>query len=156
MKEMTRRINMDKKKVKFWRGTRQSYNAILKAGLVDYWTRYSVKEPDGSWCEYFGGNVINVPTGQILPVNDVIEKLEDIKVFRIGDRYLVGHDGDEIIPADYKIYTIQLSEDQSGLSLETMVFSDKYTVRIKSKGMKAYTLVDSKLITYDEVDGGTF
>ena len=34
----------NKKIVKKWRGSREAYNMLAKVGLLDYWTRYSVKE----------------------------------------------------------------------------------------------------------------
>ena len=78
--------------IKFWRGTREAYNAIVSANAVDFWTRYTVKEKDGRRVEYFGTHPIQEATGELYPVKDVVETLpSDLKQ---GDRYLVGNEDD--------------------------------------------------------------
>lgn len=143
--------------VRKWRGSRESYNLIKKAGLLNYWTRYSVKEVDGSWTEYYGSNQISSPSGQILPVLDIVDKLPS--VLNPGDRYLVGVDASDNNAAEYYIVIIDIdSESNNNLSARTEPFLNNsgMSVRVIRKESMAYQLVDGELITYDKVDGGTF
>lgn len=145
---------MGKHVVRFWRGARKSYETIKKAKLIDSWTRYSVENPDGSWTEYFGENVIGEPTGQILPVNDVKSSLDGVTLSP-GDRYLIGTDGVDGGKATYQIYTVCATSD-GNITIKIMDFNENYTVRVLSKGNKAYVLNDECLISYDDVDCGEF
>lgn len=143
--------------VKNWRGTRNSYNIIAKANLLDYWTRYSVKEIDGSWTEYYGKNMISCPSGQFLPVLDIVTVLPS--TLNPGDRYIVGQDATETAPAEYYIVSIDVdTQSGNGISARTeaIVNNGGMSVRVINKKSMAYQLVDGKLITYDQVDGGTF
>ena len=137
--------------VRFWLGTRGNYNFLKESGRLDPWTRYSVKDADGSICEYFGENLISIPTGQLLPVKDIVTTLPG-ELFP-GDRYLVGRDNDS-----YYIVTVGVEETESGYVLSSYVdpFDEKYTVRVLNKGNKAYILLDKKLRTYDDVDCGEY
>ena len=94
------------KLVKKWRGTREAYNVIANANLLNYWTRYSVKEVNGTWTEYYGSNQISSPSGQLLPVLDIVSELPT--TLNPGDRYLVGLDESEGRAAEYYIVTIEL------------------------------------------------
>jgi hypothetical protein len=149
---------MDNKKiVKNWRGTRQSYNLIAKNNRLDYWTRYSVKEINGTWTEYYGVNQISSHSGQLLPVLDIVDTLPTI--LNPGDRYLVGRDADGNNVAEYYIVIIDVdSESNNGLSARTEPFLNNsgLSVRVINKDSMAYQLVDGEIITYDKVDGGTF
>jgi hypothetical protein len=143
--------------VKKWRGSRESYNLIKKANSLSYWTRYSVKEVDGSWTEYYGSNQISSPSGQLLPVLDIVDKLPS--VLNPGDRYLVGVDANGNSNAEYYIVIIDVdSEAGNNLSARTEPFLNNsgMSVRVKNRKSMAYQLVDGQLITYDQVDGGTF
>lgn len=144
--------------VRKWRGTRELYNFIKNANALDYWTRYSVKEVDGTWTEYYGSNMIASNGGQILPVLDIVENLPSI--LNPGDRYLVGIDANEESKnAEYYIVIIDPdSYSENGLSHRTEPFLNNsgMSVRVINRKSMAYQLVDGKLITYDEVDGGTF
>lgn len=143
--------------VKKWRGTRQSYNSIAKNNKLDYWTRYSVKETDNTWTEYYGANQISSPSGQLLPVLDIVENLPN--ALNPGDRYLVGIDSSENKNAEYYIVIIDVNNDsENGLSARTEPFLNNsgMSVRVIRKNSMAYQLVDGKITTYDEVDGGTF
>ena len=143
--------------VRKWRGTRESYNLISKSGLLSYWTRYSVKEVDGSWTEYYGSNQISSPSGQLLPVLDIVDKLP--LVLNPGDRYLVGVDANGDNAAEYYIVIIDVdSESQNKISARTEPFINNsgMSVRVINKNSMAYQLVNGELITYDKVDGGTF
>jgi hypothetical protein len=147
----------NKKIIKKWRGTRQSYNVIANAKKLDYWTHYSVKEINGMWTEYYGSNQISCPSGQILPVLDIVSKLPN--TLNPGDRYLVGKDGTETSTAEYYIVTIDVdNEKANGISGRTEPFINNsgMSVRVINKQSMAYQLVDEALITYDKVDGGYF
>lgn len=148
----------NKKIVKNWRGTRASYNVIANAGLLDYWTRYSVKEPNGMWTEYYGDNQISAPSGQILPVLDIVFPLPT--VLNPGDRYLVGQDAhDEYTPSEYYIVTIYIDETKANkinVHMEPFINNSGMSVRVIKKGSMAYQLVNGVLLTYDKVDGGEF
>lgn len=143
--------------VKKWRGTRKSYNIIAKAGLLDYWTRYSVKDVDGTWTEYYGSNQITCPSGQYLPVLDIVSTLPS--VLNPGDRYLVGRDATETESAEYYIVTIDVDDTtNNGLSARTDKFNNNsgMSVRVINRKSMAYQLVDGEMTTYDMVDGGVY
>lgn len=146
-----------KKIVKKWRGTREAYNTIAKNNLLDYWTRYSVKEVNGTWTEYYGSNMISSPSGQFLPVLDIVTTLPSS--LNPGDRYLVGVDKSINAPAEYYIVSIDVdSTAQNNLSARTEPFVDNsgMSIRVINKKSMAYQLVNGEMITYDQVDGGTF
>ncbi len=145
------------KKVKFWRGTRASYEIIAKAGLLNYWTRYSVKEVNDTWTEYYGKNLISCPSGQFLPVIDIVETLPT--TLNPGDRYLVGNDATDNTNAEYYIVTVDVDNSAAnGLSVRTeeLVNNSGMSLRVINKQSMAYQLVNGELITYDMVDGGVF
>lgn len=143
--------------VKKWRGTRQAYNIIRNANALDYWTRYSVKDTNGMWTEYYGSNQISSPSGQLLPVLDIVSSLPS--TLNPGDRYLVGTDATDTTNAEYYIVTIEVDINQpNGLNGRTESFIDNsgMSVRVINKDSMAYQLVDGTLLTYDKVDGGYF
>lgn len=147
----------DKKRVRHWRGTRDSYNIIARAGLLDYWMRYSVKESNGTWTEYYGSNQISSPSGQMLPVLDIVETLPT--TLNPGDRYLVGRDATDTTDAEYYIVTIDVdttAENQLSARTETLKNNGGMSVRVINRKSMAFQLVDGELITYDQVDGGTY
>lgn len=146
-----------RKIVKKWRGTRESYNVIEKAGLLDYWTRYSVKDVDGRWTEYYGSNQITCPSGQLLPVLDIVSTLP--QVLNPGDRYLVGNDATDNTNAEYYIVIIDIDNTtNNNLSARTEPFINNsgMSVRVINRKSMAYQLVDGEMITYDMVDGGEY
>lgn len=148
---------MSNKIVKFWRGTRESYNIIKKSNLLDYWTRYSVKDVDNTWTEYYGSNQISSPSGQFLPVLDIVPTLPS--VLNPGDRYLVGKDATENTPAEYYIVTIDIdgnNDNKLDEHHEMFINNSGLSVRVINKKSMAYQLVDGVITTYDMVDGGTF
>ena len=148
---------MSNKIVKFWRGTRESYNIIKRGGLLDYWTRYSVKDVDGTWTEYYGSNQISSPSGQFFPVLDIVSSLPS--VLNPGDRYLVGKDATENTPADYYIVTIDIDSNNDNKldeHHEPFINNSGMSVRVINKKSMAYQLIDGVITTYDMVDGGTF
>ena len=139
-----------KNKIRFWRGKRESYDKILKP---DFWTRYSVLEPNGIWHEYFGTNLISTSTGTIAPVLDIVETLPE--VVNPGDRYLLRTEQNGVTL--YQIYEFSPIRGENGYLLSVkMTDLGDMTVRIKSRGLKAYQLVDGALKTYDEVDCGLY
>lgn len=143
--------------VKKWRGTRESYNLIARVGKLDYWTRYSVKEVDGTWTEYYGTNMISSPSGQFLPVIDIVSSLPT--TLNPGDRYLVGVDATNMVPAEYYIVTVDIDTSaDNNLSVHTEPFKNNsgMSVRVVNRGSMAYQLVDGEIITYDMVDGGSY
>jgi len=145
--------------VRFWRGKRESYEFLKELKMLDPWTRYSVSDSDGSITEYFGTNQITQPSGQLFPVNDIVSELPE--TLNPGERFLVGHDATDGEPAKYSIMvvsTVPDEEDPTKYRAEIQIedFDYKYGVRVLSRGLKNYVLVDGKLKTYDDVDCGTF
>ena len=145
--------------VRFWRGKRESYEFLKELNMLDPWTRYSVSDSDGSITEYFGTNQITQPSGQLFPVNDIVSELPE--TLNPGERFLVGHDAADGEPAKYSIMvvsTVPDEEDPTKYRAEIQIedFDYKYGVRVLSRGLKNYVLVDGKLKTYDDVDCGTF
>lgn len=150
-------MTKNNKIVKKWRGTRDSYNIIKKAGLLDYWTRYSVKDANGTWTEYYGSNQITSPSGQFLPVLDIVQSLPT--VLYPGDRYIVGRDATNNSDAEYYIVTIDVdvsTDNQLTYKLEPMANNGGMSVRVIRRKSMAYQLVDGEMITYDMVDGGYY
>ena len=145
--------------VRFWRGKRESYEFLKELKMLDPCTRYSVSDSDGSITEYFGTNQITQPSGQLFPVNDIVSELPE--TLNPGERFLVGHDATDGEPAKYSIMvvsTVPDEEDPTKYRAEIQIedFDYKYGVRVLSRGLKNYVLVDGKLKTYDDVDCGTF
>jgi hypothetical protein len=143
--------------VKHWRGTRENYNSIVKSNTLDYWTRYSVKEVNGVWTEYYGSNQINTPSGSLLPVIDICETLPSI--LNPGDRYLIGKDATSTEPAEYYIITIDIdntTENKLSFHSEPFINNSGMSVRVRNKYSMSYQLIDGKLITYDLIDCGTY
>lgn len=150
-----------KNRIKFWRGSAEAYNLLAESNKLDYWTRYSVKIVDSktgavSWKEYYGDNLITEPTGQLLPVIDIVPTLPT--TLNPGDRYLVGIDATEQNDAEYYIVEVGVYMGDSGYvtTTKTKTFEEGISVRVKNKGFKSYVLVDGEIVTYDEVDCGTY
>lgn len=142
----------ENKKVRFWRGTSEAYERIKKAGMLNYWVRYSVKYVDRNglvvWREYYGDNPLTPESGQLLPVIDIVDTLPDI--LNPGDRYLVSNDDEHFI------VEIVVENTENGLGSHIITFNEGMSVRVKTEGYKSYTLYEGKLVTYDEVDCGTY
>lgn len=142
----------EKHVVRHWRGTRKNYEFLVKKNAIDDWTRYVVvDEINGEkiTVEYYGNNQVAELTGQLLPVNSIISNISEINPTPY-DRYLVGADG-----SGYHIYECVLDSDEI-LKWYIKAFDYRYGVRVKDKGLKNYVYVNGKLITYDDVDCGTF
>lgn len=160
--------------VRHWLGTLESYNKIKEAGLLDEWTRYTVKViVDGGtsgYVEYYGQNRLTpYYPGELLPVKDVVSTLPN--GLSPGDRYLVGPSEafdtethkllyEDLQPGSesWWIVTIQGEENNGYLVLNEPDIKKlgNLSVRVESLGLKAYVLVNGKLKTYDDVDCGTF
>lgn len=135
---------MAKHKIKIWRGSRESYN---KLGIYDFWTRYSVKEADGHYTEYYGTNKITLDTGTLLPVIDILPSPPESP--KLGDRYLIGTN-----ETSYTIYEAVPSIDNDYDWKTTPL--QMLSVKVIKRGLMEYQFVDGKLITYDSVDCGTY
>lgn len=141
---------MSRHLVRKWLGTRESYNTLKESPFLDPWTIYYVRNADGSTVEYFGDNIVTVPTGQLLPVNDILEEEPDIQDVNPYDRFLVGTDNE-----GYKVVEYTLNNSYE-LVKEEMDFDWRYGVRVKSQDLKNYIYFDGKLRSYDDVYCGEF
>ena len=131
---------MNEKIVKFWRGSRNAYNTLTN---FDYWTRYTVTEPDGTKTEYFGTDKISTDSGELQPVEKILTSQEFLSLTTSeksqGKRYLVVENDD--------YYVIEFGPSLSVAS-KIQPFGDN-SVRVKSLKYKKYQLVDGVLKTYD-------
>lgn len=143
---------MAKQLVKHWKGTAASYNLLKQNNALSPWTKYVVVNQNGSViAEYYGENIISVPTGQLLPVKSIVEDTASLPVERNPfDRFLVGTDAN-----GYEIVEFQPISGGT-LVMTTMDFDEKYGVRVASEGYKNFIYVNNKLVTYDDVDCGIF
>lgn len=143
--------------IRYWRGSRSSYNFLKENKALDPWMRYSVVDViDGENHieEYFGSHKITNDFGENLPVDGIVSELPTSGVEPYM-RYLVGEDG--------KGYRIAQYEPKDPSSVDDPIFAWNYvnfdwrrSVRVKSDDLRAYVCVDNKLITYDSTDCGSF
>lgn len=132
--------------VNIWRGSRESYNNL---GIYDYYTRYSVKENDGTYTEYYGTNPISPNSGQLLPVIDIVETLpSEPGSLKPGDRYLVG--------SGSTYYIVEITPNPNPEKKAIITPLGTYSVKVINKNMMEYQLVNGKLRTYDIVDCGSY
>lgn len=142
----------EKHKVRFWRGTREKYNFLLKNNALNPWTRYAVLDNINGvdqYTEYFGENQISEQTGQLLPVNSIINNIIDAEAVPYK-RYLLGTDG-----VGYQIYECVPEEDGS-MKWLVKPFDYRYGVRVIDRGLKNFVYVNNALRTYDDVNCGEF
>jgi len=143
----------EKHVIRHWRGTIESYNFLKSNNALDDWTLYYVIYSGNTIVEYFGQNRIHEEAGQLLPVESVVSGTPLNP--NPYDRYLVGTDAN-----GYEIYeyTPEKIQGDTGYTLTArhFEFDEKYGVRVRDKGLKNYVYVDGKLVTYDDVDCGTF
>lgn len=143
---------MADKIVKFWRGTRAKYDEIVANKQADYWTRYTVTEPDGRRVEYFGTHPVQESTGELYPVLDAVKTLPAQEQLKPGDRYLVGEDG-------VGYYVVEIAADLSQSKIDPL---GKHSVRVAKDHYFRYQCIgeeqkDIKLVTYDNgIDCGTY
>ena len=119
---------------------------------LDSWTRYVVIDTINNtevYTEYFGANQVADLTGQLLPVNDILGDIIGAEAVPYK-RYLVGSNG-----VGYNVYECVLDSDNV-LRWIIKPFDYRYGVRVISKGLKNYVYVNGQLVTYDDVDCGTF
>lgn len=140
-----------KNRVRFWRGTSESYDLLKSAGALNYWTRYSVKYTNKqglvTWKEFYGDNPLTEESGQLLPVIDIVQTLPTI--MNPGDRYWVSDQGEN--------YIVQVTVgNNNSLSSNIKELPVGVSVRVKNRGYKSYLLVDGAIVTYDEVDCGLY
>lgn len=136
--------------VNIWRGKRTTYDTLVSNNKVSYWTHYYVKENNGTWSEYFGKSPIKQVSGQLYPVDTVVESLPSSVV--AGQRFLVGQDATASKVAEYYVVEIAPNPTES-----TIYPLGDLSIRVKDRGMKSYQVIDGKLTTYEgNIYGGTF
>ena len=129
---------------------------IMRAGIdamleeLDPYTIYTVKGDDGTTV-FYGENQATIPTGQIPTVNDVVASVDDIPEIKPYDTYLIGTDA-----TGYRVSCFTLNKTMDGFDENSIEFDDRYGVRIRSKGLKNYVIVNGRLRSYDDVDCGPF
>lgn len=141
--------NEDRHITRHWRGIRKDYEFLRNSNALSEWTRYSVIESDNSVTEYYGTHPITVHTGQLLPVDSIMKNApSDPTPY---SRYLVGND-----ESGYKIYEYHVQDKSNRLVPEITNFDDKYGVRVRDRGLMNFVYDSGRLVTYDEVDCGSF
>lgn len=134
---------MEVLKVKFWRGTRALYNSLGEEGKLDYATRYTVIESDGTRSEYFGAKPITEKSGLLYPVKSIVDTLPS--TLNVGDRYLVG--------SGSEYYVVEIAAD---MSQSTITPLGKYSVKVEDKNMNEYFMYNNQLTCSNIIDCGTF
>ena len=131
-----------------WRGKRSTYNQLGIEKKLDYWTLYSVIEPDGTRSLYWGAKPTVTVTGELYPVTDIVSELPT--TLNVGDRYIVGHDGtfdssgSVVTHAEY--YVVEIAADATQSVINPL---GSFSARVKNRGMKCYMLINDRLVTYD-------
>ena len=131
-----------------WRGKRSTYNQLGIDKKLDYWTLYSVIEPDGTRSLYWGAKPTVTVTGELYPVTDIVSELPT--TLNVGDRYIVGHDGtfdssgSVVTHAEY--YVVEIAADATQSVINPL---GSFSARVKNRGMKCYMLINDRLVTYD-------
>lgn len=139
----------DKHVVTNWKGSRMEFDLLRQRGQIDEWTKYTVVEDDGTFREYIGIDALATDSGQLVPVLDVVAEEPSSVLVSAGDRYLVGDDSTGYYIVEY----VKQDSEMVGVRKK---FTDSNSVRIKSKALKEYVLVDGKLKTYDDIDCGLY
>lgn len=143
---------VEKHKVRKWRGTREKYEFLLKNNALNSWTKYVVIDTINNEeviTEYYGTNQVSNNTGQLLPVISIIGDISEINPTPY-DRYLVGSDG-----VGYHVYEYVIDSEGSHRWI-VKTFDYRYGVRVIEEDLKNYIYINGKLISYDDVDCGTF
>lgn len=138
--------------VRKWRGTREKYEYLYAHNALDNWTKYVVIDVingEDVITEYYGANQVSNHTGQLLPVESIIEDIAEVTATPYS-RYLVGSDG-----VGYDIYEYVIDSEGSHRWIITE-FDYRYGVRVISEGLKNFVYVNGTLKTYDDVDCGLF
>lgn len=143
---------VEKHKVRKWRGTREKYEFLLKNNALNSWTKYVVIDTINNEeviTEYYGTNQVSNNTGQLLPVISIIGDISEINPSPY-DRYLVGTDG-----VGYHVYEYVIDSEGSHRWI-VKTFDYRYGVRVIKEDLKNYVYINGNLISYDDVDCGTF
>ena len=143
---------VEKHKVRKWRGTREKYEFLLKNNALNSWTKYVVIDTINNEeviTEYYGTNQVSNNTGQLLPVISIIGDISEINPSPY-DRYLVGNDG-----VGYHVYEYVIDSEGSHRWI-VKTFDYRYGVRVIKEDLKNYVYINGNLISYDDVDCGTF
>ena len=143
---------VEKHKVRKWRGTREKYEFLLKNNALNSWTKYVVIDTINNEeviTEYYGTNQVSNNTGQLLPVISIIGDISEINPSPY-DRYLVGADG-----VGYHVYEYVIDSEGSHRWI-VKTFDYRYGVRVIKEDLKNYVYINGNLISYDDVDCGTF
>lgn len=143
--------------IRYWRGSRSSYNFLKDNNALDPWMIYSVVDViDGENHieEYFGSHKITNDFGENLPVDGIVSELPTSGVEPYM-RYLVGEDGTGYKIAQYEPKKDPSSVDAPNFEWNYVNFDWRRSVRVKPD-LRAYVYVDGKLITYDSTDCGSF
>lgn len=138
--------------VRKWKGTREKYEYLYAHNAIDSWTKYVVIDVingEDVITEYYGANQVSNHTGQLLPVESIIEDIAEVTATPYS-RYLVGSDG-----VGYDIYEYVIDSEGSHRWIITE-FDYRYGVRVISEGLKNFVYVNGTLKTYDDVDCGLF
>ena len=142
----------EKHQVKHWRGSRENYEFLRKNNALNDWTRYVVVDSINGievYTEYYGTNQVAELTGQLLPVKDIIGAISEISATPY-DRYLVGSNG-----IGFNIYEYVIDSEGAHRWI-IKPFDYRHGVRVISKNLKNYVYVNNELVTYDDVDCGSF
>ena len=142
----------EKHVVKKWRGTRESYELLLKNNALSNWTKYTVIDKINNETvitEYYGANQVSNHTGQLLPVISIIGNISEITPSPY-DRYLVGSD-----EGGYFVYEYVIDSEGSHRWI-VKSFDYRFGIRVIDKGLKNYVYINKCLRTYDDFDGGEF
>lgn len=144
-------------KIRNWKGSVASYNFLKERGSLDPWTKYFVVysgETSEYIVEFLGENRIQEDCGQLYPVNSIVSTAPSVSDVNPYDRFLVGSDGEGYIIYEY--LPKALSDGTYELVATTKQLDDRYGVRVRSEGLKNYVYFQNKLISYDDVNCGTF
>ena len=143
----------EKHVVRYWKGSRSNYEFLVKNDAVSDWTRYIVVDNVNNTefiTEYYGTNQVTELTGQMLPANSILSNISEANNPVPYDRFLVGDDNN-----GYNIYEYVIDSENNHRWI-IKPFDYRFGIRIKDRGLKNYVYVNNELITYDEMDCGSF
>lgn len=145
--------------IRYWRGSRSSYNFLKENNALDPWMRYSVVDViDGENHieEYFGSHKITNDFGENLPVESIVASTDNITDPQPYSRYLVGTDEKGYQIVQYEPQKNPSSDGNPSFIWNSIKFDWKRSVRVKDDELRAYVYIDGKLITHDSTDCGSF
>ena len=145
--------------IRYWRGSRSSYNFLKENNALDPWMRYAVVDViDGENHieEYFGSHKITNDFGENLPVESIVASTDNITDPQPYSRYLVGTDEKGYQIVQYEPKKDPSSDGNPSFIWNSIKFDWKRSVRVKDDELRAYVYIDGKLITHDSTDCGSF